>query len=186
MTGPLVVGLDLSLTCTGAVSSTGRVTRLTSKGGAEDSLRMRSLRLSKLADQVLATVMADGLPYLVVMEGPSFGSVGGHHHDRSGFAWLVLERLHNYAGSGLPVAEMVPAALKKYATGRGNAGKDEVLAAVVRRFPDIDVLDNNTADATVLMAAGRDHLGHPLVEVPAAHRAVLANVAWPTSIRSVA
>jgi crossover junction endodeoxyribonuclease RuvC len=54
-----------------------------------------------------------------------------------------------------------------------------VLLAVARRFPDYDVRNNNEADALVLAAMGFDHLGQPLVQMPAPHRAALAAAQWP-------
>ena len=51
---------------------------------------------------------------------------------------------HNIPYQGVPVAT-----IKKHATGKGNAGKDEVIAAVrARGFP---VTDDNEADALALL-----------------------------------
>jgi len=116
---------------------------------------------------------------LVVVEGPSYGSASGTrqggHHERAGLWWLVTHKLWT---EGVDVAVVAPAALKRYATGKGNASKDQVLAAAVRRWPDID-MDNNGADALWLAAMGRDHIGHPIVRMPAANRLALDAVAWP-------
>ncbi len=68
----------------------------------------------------------------------------------------------------------------KYATGRGNAGKDEVLLAVAHRWTHVCQPDgNDTADALVLASMGADHLGHPPVHLPATHREALTKVPWP-------
>ncbi|NUS59160.1 MAG: hypothetical protein HOV66_30530, partial [Streptomycetaceae bacterium] len=83
---------------------------------------------------------------------------------------------------GHEVVEVTTGGVKKYATGKGNAGKDEVLAAVVRRYPDVEVSNNNEADALVLRAMGCDHLGQPLAVVPQTHRAALDKVAWPQAV----
>lgn len=181
-----VVGLDLSLTATGIATHEG-VQTITSKGKAGATLIERSARLHDLAMDVGAAVdavafrhrMLHGGRVLVVVEGPSMGSSsrGGAHHDRAGLWWLVVDEL--CGSSFADVVEVPPALVKKYATGRGNAGKDEVLAAVVRRYSDVEVTNNNEADALVLRAMGCDRLGQPLAVVPQVHRAALDKVAWP-------
>ncbi|TFV90426.1 hypothetical protein [Blastococcus sp. CT_GayMR16] len=181
-----VVGLDLSLTATGIATPDG-VQTVGSKGKAGATLLQRSVRLHDLAMDIGAAV--DGVAsrhrgqrVLVVVEGPAFDSRTGHQHDRSGLWWLVVDEL--CGSSFADVVEVTTGGVKKYATGKGNAGKDEVLAAVVRRYPDVDVTNNNEADALVLRAMGCDHLGQPLAVVPQSHRASLDKVAWPDIARS--
>jgi crossover junction endodeoxyribonuclease RuvC len=176
--GPLVAGIDLSLTSTGVVLSIGHMHRVRSKGKRDDTLTVRNTRLNVIADTVVAlAATAD----LAVVEQPAYGQPGGSVHDRAGLWWLVVSRLHDL---GVPVAEASPTARAKYATGKGggpSASKDAVLAAVVRRFPDWDVTGNDVADALVLCAMGRDHLGAPLADIPALHRDALLKVAWPAA-----
>ena len=54
---------------------------------------------------------------------------------------------------------MAPQSRAKYATGRGNAPKDQVLAATIKRYPHLDIIDNNAADAVLLASAGLRVLG---------------------------
>lgn len=175
---PVVAGIDLSLTSTGVVLSAGGLHRVRSKGKRDDTLAQRYARLHGLANEVVGlTQYAD----LVVIEQPAYGQVGGSVHDRAGLWWLVVSRLHFLE---VPVAEASPTARAKYATGKGggpSASKDAVLAAVVRRFPDWEVTGNDVADALVLCAMGRDHLGAPLADLPALHRDALLKVAWPAA-----
>ncbi|WP_211355193.1 hypothetical protein [Blastococcus colisei] len=112
---------------------------------------------------------------LVVVEGLAYSRTTGKAAERAGLWHLVVERLDGV----VPWAQVPPTARAKYATGKGNAAKDAVLAAVVRRFPDVEVTGNDQADALVLAAMGLDHLGHPPVVVPAAHRVSLGAVVWP-------
>jgi Holliday junction resolvasome RuvABC endonuclease subunit len=44
--------------------------------------------------------------------------------------------------------------VKKAATGKGNAKKPEMIAAAERKFPHLDILDDNMADALHVMAYG--------------------------------
>jgi len=48
--------------------------------------------------------------------------------------------------------------LKKYATGRGNASKDEMLCEAQARFPDKKIVDDNEADALLMLEWARDEL----------------------------
>lgn len=151
-----VVGLDLSLTGTGiAILDEGgiRTVLISSKGKAGDSLAQRAARLTLLFDQITNLIPERAL---VVIESPTPGSMG-HQHDRSGLWWQIVGYLHPFNR----VVEVSPSNLKKYATGKGNAGKDEMLAAAIHRYPDAGVTNNNVADAAHLMAMGARHMGRP-------------------------
>jgi crossover junction endodeoxyribonuclease RuvC len=177
-----VVGLDLSLTATGIATPYGGVSTVTSKGHAGASLPVRHVRLRAVSTHVMRKITDGTSPTedtLIVVEAPAFDSRTGHQHDRSGLWWMVVDDLLAWGHS---VVEVTTGGLKKYATGRGNAGKDEVLAAVIRRYPDVEVSNNNEADALVLRAMGCDWLGEPLAEVPKANRAALDKVVWPEAV----
>lgn len=172
-----IVGLDLSLTATGVADITrgapSTVRTIKSKGAKDATLGDRSVRLHNLAADILtASCIAD----VVVIEQPAYNQTGGSHHDRSGLWWLVVDGL---AFEPLRMVEVTPQAVKKYATGKGNASKDEVLAAVVRRYPNVEVANNNEADALVLAAIGARLNGHPIEEsLPKANLDALAKVRW--------
>ncbi|WP_280454130.1 hypothetical protein [Nocardia brasiliensis] len=182
----IVAGLDLSLTSTGlakiantpgAVPTVGTIT---SSGGKDATFPQRYARLCGLADAIL-----DELPFdpdtLVILEAPSYGSTTGSQHDRSGLWWMVYDRLR---GLGHVVGTVTPTGRAKYATGKGNAGKDAVLAATVRRFPDIAVDSNDIADAVQLMAIGRRLVGKPIDDpMPALNLTALDKVSIPSGVR---
>ena len=170
---PTVLGLDLSLTATGL--SDGVTTwLLPSRGKSGDDLATRGRRLSAIRSAVLLWARD---VHLVVIEQPAYSRQTGHMHDRSGLWWLVVADLLERA---VPVAEIAPSALKKYATGKGNAGKGAIVDATARRFPDVDTGsgDDNRCDALWLAAMGLEHLTGSGC-VPAAHRAALQAVRWP-------
>lgn len=156
---PVACGLDLSMTHTGiAVTYRDRsitVTSAKSSGHKTDSLARKARRLDKLADAIVEAVPAVDH---VVIEAPSYGSPQGAV-DLGGLRWLVLCALVN---DGHRVSEVAPGTLKKYATGKGTADKDEVLASVIRRYPAADVSNNNTADAVVLAAMGARFERYPV------------------------
>lgn len=168
-----LVAYDLSLTGTGIAvlyTNTGQVTVRTvapkSTGHA---------RLSTILDVVLETSLhAD----LAVIEGPSFGSSGAGSHERAGLWWLVAhEYLH---GHQVPYAVVPPSTRAKYACGKGNANKAAVLTAVIRRYPNVNVRNDNEADALILVAMAAHRYHRPLATVPRTHAAAIEAVSWPT------
>lgn len=181
---PVVVGIDPSLTATGIAGPAG-VTTVRSEGKTGATLRQRQERLHALTTEVCMAVVGELQPggrALIVIERQIGSSSNGHQHDRSGLWWLIVDQLCLYPA--VDVVEATPQQRMKYATGKGRADKDEVLAAVIRRYPDVQVSNNNEADALVFRAMALDQLGQPLAAVPQTHRAALAKVAWPDMPRS--
>ena len=111
----------------------------------------------------------------MVVEQPAYSQTGGSHHDRSGLWWLIVATLREW---GFDVVEVTPGGVKKYATGKGNASKDQVLAAVVKRYPQADITDNNIADAWVLAAMGARALGYEVDSLPQVNLAAMDAVRW--------
>ena len=174
-----IVGIDLSLTSTGVtvIGVDGTITThlVKSKGAKGASLSERALRLLGIQIGVLELVPVNAF---VVIEQPAYSQTGGSHHDRSGLWWHLVQDLYS-VGFDADITEVTPGGLKKYATGKGNASKDTVLAAVVKRYADIDVTDNNVADSVVLAAMGARHEGHPIEDhLPLAHLASMDAVRW--------
>jgi Holliday junction resolvasome RuvABC endonuclease subunit len=167
-----ISGLDLSLTSTGAARVRPGHDTVTVR------LRPRQLeghaRLDWLLRRIWATVEDSDW---VIMEGPSFGSPLAQHK-MGGLWWCVAHMLWL---RNVPYEVVQPSSLKIYATGRGNADKDEVLAQVIRRYPAADIHGNDEADALVLAAMGSDYLlDAPLAQLPADHRRALDKVGWST------
>jgi Holliday junction resolvasome RuvABC endonuclease subunit len=176
---PVAIGLDLSLTSTGIASSATFLTRLVkSTGRTSDSVEIKTTRMIRIAEEIAGLVRGADL---VVIEGPAYaqGAMSGAHA-RAGLWWMVAYEMHLLR---VPVAVATPGLLKMYATGKGNASKEDVLVAAIRRLPGFHGL-NDEADAAWLAALGADHLGHPTVEVPAGHRRALLKVEWPTLARA--
>lgn len=155
-----VVGLDLSLTSTGIAVNTDGVPpwcgTIESSGTDNDSWQTRHQRLVNISNRILAPIPEGAL---VVLEAPAYSRNTGKSHDRAGLWWMMYDLLASTTRTVLPV---LPNTRAKYATGKGNAGKDAVLAAAVRRYADIDITGNDTADAVVLMAIGCRLIGQPI------------------------
>ncbi|MBX6387139.1 MAG: Holliday junction endonuclease [Microbispora sp.] len=173
-----MIGLDLSLTATGIADFThgeAITTTIRSKPHGSGTLDTHA-RLTAILREVFGYVFDQGPPpALIVLEGPSYGSKGNALHQLAGLWWLAVDQL---ATSQQPLAVVPPSTLKQYATGRGNASKTDMAVALAKRAGH-ELRDDNQVDAWWLGAAGRDHLGHPPVDLPKTHRAALDKVTWP-------
>lgn len=105
-------------------------------------------------------------PDLIVMEGPAYGSGKTRSpvmdHRISGFWWAMAESLCGWAGQFVKPPQLLivpPTTLKQYITGKGGAGKDEVLLAVSRLYSGCHIANNDEADAVGLTALGTRFLG---------------------------
>lgn len=184
----IVTGLDLSLTATGVARVEWQApgdftvaTRVYGSKPAGDALTDRADRLTDLAGAVTNACRGS---QLIVVERPAFSSNTGSATDRAGLWWMIVARL--IRGAQIPVVDVVNNHLKMYATGKGNAGKDAVLAETVRRYQDHvpNLGGNDEADALVLAAMGTHYVtGHPLVDLPQTHHRALTAVKWSTNIR---
>lgn len=167
-----VLGLDLSLTSTGVAryDPAGILPYTTNRLKTPDKLRGHP-RLQWIRGHIRTA--ADLADYVIV-EGPAFGAKGSAYHQLAGLWWLITHDLWNL---GKPVAVAPPAQIKRFATGKGSAGKDEVLSAVVRRYPDFKG-GNDEADALVAAALVAEKFGCPIVPVPKTHLTALDGVEW--------
>lgn len=133
-----VVGLDLSLTATGVATREGTSTLRTKLKGVErlDWFFRKIYALGKLSD-------------VVVIEGYSYGSMAKREvmGELGGVARVALYE------SKCPFVVVAPTALKKYTTGKGNSGKDEIIAAAIR-LHGFQGTNNNEADAYMLWRMG--------------------------------
>lgn len=173
---PYAAGVDLSLTSTGVCTIGAawdiHIHRIESKPLPHATVIQKFERMNTIADRIM-DVIAPGIP--VALEGPAYGAKGSATHDIAGNWWNFIRRCWE---NGNPVTIIAPTSLKQYATGAGNASKDQVLAAVVRRYDSIDVNQNDIADAVVLAAMLRRHLGHPIDDMPQLHLKSLDKVTW--------
>lgn len=176
-----VVGLDLSLTSTGiAVNGSGVAAwcgTIKSEGKDREPWPDRYRRLADLTYRILAPIPVDAL---VVLEAPAYSRNTGKAFDRAGLWWMVYDML---AGTTRKVLPVEPTVRAKYATGKGTASKDAVLAAAVRRYPSIEITGNDTADAVVLMAIGRRLLGEPIDDpMPTLNLSALTTLSLPEGV----
>ena len=173
-----VAGLDLALDCTGVATEDG-VVSVKTRALPPDRNQDHDLRADRMS-----RIRADLVPLLrghelVVLEGPAYSKALPSSFDRAGLWWDLYRGLRK---GGFEVAVCPPPNLQRYATGKGNAGKTAVVAAITRLCPQYSVANDDEADALVLRLMGADKTGAPLARVPAAHRTALAGVSWPARL----
>jgi Holliday junction resolvasome RuvABC endonuclease subunit len=113
-----LVGVDLSLTSTG-ICVGGRAVSIASKAKGVE-------RLIEISTKVVD--IASASPFRVaIVEGYSFGSKFTRAHAIGELGGAVKVALHY---SGFSIVEVPPSCRAKFASGRGNAPKSEVIAAV--------------------------------------------------------
>ena len=165
MNPPRLLALDLSLTATGWCldGQTGRIT----------SGKLRGMeRIDFIVREVQR--LSSGVS-LSILEGYSFGSQGRAVFDIAELGGCVRFLLYRL---GVPFVDVPPATLKKFATGKGNAPKDAMIAASIRRF-GFAGSDNNEADACLLWCLARHAYGSPVASVSQIQAEAVGKVAWP-------
>lgn len=185
----IIAGIDPSLTATGLAVVDTRADGPYWYVGTEKSAapkqpdaykqftRMQSLAMH--VEQRLHEMAGPEKVDLAVIEAPAFSKNTGMAHERAGLWWLIYRELVDMA---CPILVVKPNVRAKYATGRGNAGKDEVMLAASRRYDECEITNNNEADAVILAAMGARWKGDPVEDrMPAAHLAAMRTVVGPAA-----
>lgn len=163
-----IAGLDLSLTATGIATADGVDTIKTNERGVR--------RLFWLRRQILKAITESTTPVdAVALEGYSYASQHSHAHSTGELGGVIRLGLWE---AGIRYIVVPPKSMKKFATGKGNASKDQVLVSAVLRFGR-EFADNNQADALWLRAMAHQRYGEPIVDVPQSHLVALDGVVWP-------
>jgi hypothetical protein len=154
-----VLGVDLSLTATGLADREGASVFTRAGSGIQ--------RSRAIAEEVARWALGKRL---VVME--HFGHLRGP-------AVFIIE-VHGIVKylldlEGIPLAVVTPPSLKKFATGKGTAGKGEMLSVAIRRHNFVG-FDDNAVDAFWLRQMGLAHFGFPTTVYQAE---AMTKVAWP-------
>jgi crossover junction endodeoxyribonuclease RuvC len=138
-----VIGLDLSLTGTGLVvlDSTGKVHEaMTISSKLRDMERLAYIR------GIIGQMLTKHDPRLACLEGYSMGSRAGQLASIGELGGVVKLLLHR---NKYRYAIAAPTQLKKFASGKGNCMKDEIMMHVFKRW-GYEAKDNNQSDAYVL------------------------------------
>jgi crossover junction endodeoxyribonuclease RuvC len=164
-----VLGIDPSLTSTGFSSGEKRGTLTTALKGAQ--------RLDYLANELESLITTISDKTLVAIEGYSFASRNSQAHsigELGGVLRLTMFRL------GIPFVDIPPTSRAKFATGKGNASKSEVISALSARTGIVwsGKGADDMADAFVLEEMGLTHLGRQRYDWPKSHTEALDKIDW--------
>lgn len=153
---PRVVGIDPSLTGFALAAATSPAAcdlfEWSSHGGKADLVGARIDRYRSLIGRALEALAER--PALILLEGYSYGSRGSSV-TLAEFGGVLRRALLD---EGHPVVEVSPSELKKWATGKGNAGKPAVISALSKRYGRTFETDNE-ADAYGLAMMALQILG---------------------------
>ena len=190
---PRVLGIDTSLTATGLARidvgpsiregvefsiSTATVSapppRKNDKSKTAMARRVMALRSEIESAIVDADDIANGFkPDLIAVESLAYGAKGASAWVLPWVFGCVCELAVVY---GIPLIEVTPNQRAKYVAGAGNADKDTVMLAAVKRWPEADIRNNNEADAAGVGAVGCHFLNLPIVHVSKYHEEVMAAI----------
>lgn len=186
----MIIGIDPSLRATGvAALSPGfgepgwavRTIRSAAPVAPPNADLVQLRRMEKIVHQLRGTI--DELTYGVkptyfVIEYPALSKNEGMAHERSGLWWMIYQMATGYRH--VPVLVVRPNLRAKYATGNGNSGKDEVMLAASRRYPNAPITNNNEADAVILAAMGARMMEVPVeLSLPKTHLDAMKTLGQP-------
>ena len=136
---------------------------------------MRYLRFARWLDEMFAPIARQVKDCLRYQDDPGFQAILGRA--KRGAVDLVIYEKCSFIKYGRPTeilnglltrlqeaceergvtyTGVEAAALKRFATGKGNAGKPAMIEAAQKRYPDIQIIDDNHADALLLLAYARE------------------------------
>lgn len=163
-----LLALDLSLVSTGFCCENKMGIIATPEKGAK--------RLDLISSVVANTVKEEEID-VVIIEGYSFASRSGQAFSIGELGGVVRVVLYKM---GIPFIEIPPTCRAKFATGRGNASKNEVVSSVSAktgitfRNPGAD----DQCDAWILLEMAKTYLGTSLIDWPKVNLSALEKVDW--------
>jgi len=184
---PRILGIDGSLTGTGLcqidipyggalpVILTATVRAPKPKPG-DKSVLSRSRRIASVIAGIEGAIVGDEpRPDLIVLEELAYGAQGAA---KSTLDWLFGRIVDLVRAYDIPLLLVNVAAVKQFATGKGNADKDTVMLSMAHRYGDrVTLNNNNEADALALAFIGARYLDHPVDTAPESHLKCMGKVA---------
>ncbi len=165
-----IIGLDLSLTSTGySIDGVTGIVVSKNKGAA---------RLSEISKTIL-TLCVDNKIDIAVIESYSFASRNSQAHSIGELGGCVRMTLWD---NKIPYIDIPPTCRAKFATGKGNASKNEVISHIsaktgmVWHNPGAD----DQCDAWILEQMAKTKYGLSLINWSAANIDALNKVDWPS------
>ena len=145
-----IIGIDLSLTGTGVCLL---------RDGARELRTINTTAKTRTEDRLIAIRLAIaqecGCIDAAIIEGLSYGSVGGAQAERSALHWMVWVDLYRL---GVPYVVVTPMSLKKFVCGTAKVEKSMMIREVFRRW-NVEAKNDNEADAAALAHLGLVYYG---------------------------
>lgn len=162
------MGLDLSLTSTGY--------SINQKTGIISTPTKGPERLTRISNEIIDIVMNTPVE-AVILEGYSFASRNSQAHSIGELGGVVRMVLWQ---RGVPYIEVPPTCRAKFATGKGNASKNEVISAVSAKTGIIwsGAGSDDRCDAWILEQMGKCFLNCSDYEWPKANLEAMNKVDW--------
>jgi Holliday junction resolvasome RuvABC endonuclease subunit len=163
-----LVGLDLSLTSTGvSINGSTHVIAVKERGPE---------RLSIVSRQIADICLSERIDCALI-EGYSFSSRNSQAHSIGELGGCVRMRLWE---NQIPFVDIPPTCRAKFATGKGNASKGEVISAISAKTGKVfsGAGGNDECDAWVLEQMGIAYLGNSEWDWTREQLLALAKVDW--------
>jgi len=164
----ITMGIDPSLTSTG-ISQNGKTGVITTKLTGIP-------RLDFISGVIVEFVNVNHVE-CVSIEGYSFASKNSQAHSIGELGGVIR---HGLWKMGIPIIEIPPTSRAKFATGRGNASKGEVISAISARTGIVFAGGggNDECDAWVIEEMLRYKLGQSIIEWPKSSTDALDKIDW--------
>jgi Holliday junction resolvasome RuvABC endonuclease subunit len=163
-----LMGLDLSLTSTGySINQETGIISIKEKGAE---------RLSIISNKIIDLVIDNSVD-VVIIESYSFASRNSQAHSIGELGGAVRMRLWE---CGTPFIDVPPTCRAKFATGKGNAGKSEVISAISAKTNIVwsGSGADDRCDAWVLEQMGLAQMGKSLYDWTKVQLSALESIDW--------
>lgn len=163
-----IAGIDLSLTSTG-YSINGDTGVIATKHRGAERLSYISTTLLELCEEFCIDI--------AVIEGYSFASRNSQAHSIGELGGAVRMRLWE---NGIPHVDVPPTCRAKFATGKGNASKNEVISAISAKTGIVwsGAGSDDRCDAWILEQMGLASIGLSTHEWPVENLSALEKIDW--------
>lgn len=162
------MGLDLSLTSTGySINGETGIISTNTKGPE---------RLTRISNEIINLVISNPVD-VVILEGYSFASRNSQAHSIGELGGAVRMRLWQ---TGVPYVVVPPTCRAKFATGKGNASKNEVISSISAKTGIVwsGSGADDMCDAWILEQMGLAYIGKSTYDWPEINLSAMKSIDW--------
>ena len=134
----MVLSLDISIRCTGYCVFDGNKNLIAFGTIKTNNNNSMYERLNHLVKRIRSLVIEHEIEQCAI-EAPAYGARGAMSYSLFGVHFFVVWLLNSLR---LSVAQYTPTSLKKFATGNGRAGKEDMVAALPNEVRQLFVNSN--------------------------------------------